>query len=459
MFENVVVGVDSYQAGRDALELAQALLARDGRVTLVYVEILQGESHADSGTGSDAERQRFGLERLRRLRREAGVSAEIARIDAPSVRRGLYDFACQRGADLIVIRASEEPRPGRDLPGSAVHDLLENPPCPVAVAPREYSVDAAVMRAIGVGYNETPESDQALAVARTLAADRHASLSAFEVVGPSLYARDVWNVDEEIDRDVREAAQRIAALGGLAAFADFVYDPVEGLRRYGANVDLLVLGPHKPHPPDRPIQHSTAQRLAKDPPAPLLVLAQAAAPRSERRGPRKHNHDGAPVATRRSRGERHSPDTSFVLTEASRIESDVRDALTRDADIAHPELIAISADIIGTVVLRGTVASIRQRRAAASDARSVDGVFNVIDRLKVHPPVGPLLADDEIRAAAQQRLAADSRIHAERIHVKVFRGRATLTGYVRQASQRSHADQDVASVDGVVDVVNEIEVR
>ena len=122
-------------------------------------------------------------------------------------------------------------------------------------------------------------------------------------------------MDEEIDRDVREAAQRIAALGGLAAFADFVYDPVEGLRRYGANVDLLVLGPHKPHPPDRPIQHSTAQRLAKDPPAPLLVLAQAAAPRSERRGPRKHNHDGAPVATRRSRGERHSPDMSFVLTE------------------------------------------------------------------------------------------------------------------------------------------------
>ena len=97
---------------RDALELAQALLARDGRVTLVYVEILQGESHSDSGTGSDAERQRFGLERLRRLRGEAGVSAEIARIDAPSVRHGLYDFACQRGADLIVIRASEEPRPG-----------------------------------------------------------------------------------------------------------------------------------------------------------------------------------------------------------------------------------------------------------------------------------------------------------------------------------------------------------
>jgi osmotically-inducible protein OsmY len=192
---------------------------------------------------------------------------------------------------------------------------------------------------------------------------------------------------------------------------------------------------------------------------PLLVLARAAAPRSERRGSRKLDDDGSPVAMRRSPGERHSPDRSFVMTDTSRIESEVRDALARDARIKHPELIAISVDTIGTLVLSGTVASIRQRRAAVSDARRIDGVFEVIDRLKVHPPVGPLRADDEIRAAALQRLAADSRIHAERIHVKVSGGRITLAGYVRQASQRSHAEQDVASVDGVVHLVNEIAVR
>ena len=89
MFENVVVGVGGYQAGRDALELANALLARAGRATLVYVELLQSEGDADSGTGPDAERQRFGLERLRRLRDEAGVSAEIARVQAPPC-----DVAC-----------------------------------------------------------------------------------------------------------------------------------------------------------------------------------------------------------------------------------------------------------------------------------------------------------------------------------------------------------------------------
>jgi osmotically-inducible protein OsmY/nucleotide-binding universal stress UspA family protein len=459
MFENVIVGVGGYQAGRDALELANALLAREGRATLVYVELLQSEGDADSGIGSDAERQRFGLERLRRLRDEAGVSAEIARVQAHSVRRGLYDVACDSAADLIVIGASEEPRPARGLPGSAVHELLEDPPCPVAVAPRGYSAHAGALQRIGVAYDETPESDQALAVARKLAAQSHASLSAYEAIGRPVYARDIWNVEGEIDQDVRAAAQRIAALGDVAAFADVADDAVEGLRRYGANVDLLVLGPHKPHPPDRLMQHSTAQRLADNPPAPLLVLARAAAPRSERRGSRTQDDDGSPVATRRAPDERHSSDTSFVLLDPSRIESDVRDALARDARIKHPELIAISVDMIDTVVLAGTVATIHQRRAAVSDARRVDGVFEAIDRLKVHPPVGPLRADDEIRAAALQRLNADSRIHAERIHVKVFRGRVTLTGYVRQASQRSHAEQDVASVVDVVDVVNEIDVR
>ena len=49
----------------------------------------------------------------------------------------------------------------------------------------------------------------------------------------------------------------------------------------------------------------------------------------------------------------------------TRIENDVRVALRRDQRIRHPELIAVPADEIGTVVLHGTVESPPQRRAAA----------------------------------------------------------------------------------------------
>jgi BON domain len=104
----------------------------------------------------------------------------------------------------------------------------------------------------------------------------------------------------------------------------------------------------------------------------------------------------------------------------TRIQEDVRAALRRDPRIKRPELIAVSVDGIGTVVLRGAVGSLPERLAVAHDAGHVEGVFDVIvDDVKVHPPVAHRRPDDEIRAAALQRLTADVRIRSTHIHVKV----------------------------------------
>ena len=114
------------------------------------------------------------------------------------------------------------------------------------------------------------------------------------------------------------------------------------------------------------------------------------------------------------------------------IQEAVRAALEGDRRIKHPELLAVSVDELGTVVLRGAVGTLPERLAAAHDARHLEGVFNVIvDDLRVHPPVGPRRSDDEIRAAAIETLTADPRIRSTHIHVKVSHGRLTLTGYVR----------------------------
>jgi osmotically-inducible protein OsmY len=144
----------------------------------------------------------------------------------------------------------------------------------------------------------------------------------------------------------------------------------------------------------------------------------------------------------------------------TRIQDDVRAALRQDPRIKRPELIAISVDEIGTVVLRGAVESFRERLAAAHDARGVEGAFDVIvDDLKVHPPVAHRRSDDELRAAALQRLTADARIRTTHIHVKVSRGRLTLTGYARHEAERAAALEDVASLTGVTGVTSRIEVR
>src|SRR5581483_1770988 len=142
-----------------------------------------------------------------------------------------------------------------------------------------------------------------------------------------------------------------------------------------------------------------------------------------------------------------------------RIEHDVRAALRGDPRIKHPELITISADEIGTVVLRGAVGSFPQRLAAAHDARQVDGVLAVIaDGLTIHPPSQDRRADDQVRAAALERLISDSRIHSTQIDVKVSRGHVTLVGSVRDESEGTAAVEDVAEVTGVLGITSRIEI-
>ncbi|MBV8219035.1 MAG: universal stress protein [Solirubrobacterales bacterium] len=275
MFDVVVIGIDGYEAGRDAISLAKALLSGDGEVTLVYVEVLQSKPAPEADTRPDDEAQRFGLERLGRLRDEGQIAADISRVEAPSVRRGLHEFAAGQDADLLVIGAGRHDPVAHMFLGDEAREVLEDPPCPVAVAPAGYSKRPGQIRKIGVAYDGSPESHGALALARKLTVEHHASLSAFEAVPAPAYARDVWNLEGEIDADVEKARQRIAALGDVEAHAEFADDAVDGLRRYGASVDLLVVGAHRHRPADRLVERSTSQRLADEPSCPLLVLGAA----------------------------------------------------------------------------------------------------------------------------------------------------------------------------------------
>ena len=155
----------------------------------------------------------------------------------------------------------------------------------------------------------------------------------------------------------------------------------------------------------------------------------------------------------------HRPSGEARVPDVRALEAEVGASLAGDPGIDDPELVVASADEIGTVVLRGAVASPRQRHAAVHAARQVEGVFEVVDHLDVHPPFSGRRADDELRAAALRRLIADPAIHAGHLHVDVSAGDVTLTGFVGHASERSRAAEDVAGVEGVAAVANRIEVR
>jgi osmotically-inducible protein OsmY len=136
----------------------------------------------------------------------------------------------------------------------------------------------------------------------------------------------------------------------------------------------------------------------------------------------------------------------------------VIDNLDLDPRIPDPGEIAVSADD-GIVTLRGTVEKFAQRRAAADDARKVDGVYEVDDQLKVNLIGTDRREDDEIRGVALQNLIWDTEVPADSLDVKVDDGWVTLKGNVTYQFESDAAYEDVASLYGVYGVTNEIKVN
>ncbi|HEX3979492.1 MAG TPA: BON domain-containing protein [Solirubrobacteraceae bacterium] len=128
-----------------------------------------------------------------------------------------------------------------------------------------------------------------------------------------------------------------------------------------------------------------------------------------------------------------------------------------DRRIADSAEIAVVGDG-GIVTLRGTVERFSQRRAAEHDARGVEGVYEVINHLKVTLLGADRRKDDEIRGAALQNLIWDADVSSDSIDVKVHDGWVTLKGELSFQFQSDAAYADVSRLYGVAGVTNEIKV-
>jgi nucleotide-binding universal stress UspA family protein len=270
MFENVIVGVNDLQAGRDAVRLAQALAAPESSLTLAHVHVVASKPAADSGSVGSAAKRQEALGLLGALRDELQLDAEVAWGEARGVRQGLHEMARTRTADLLVIGASREDVIYRDLVDDVVYGVLDDPPCAVAVAPVGYRDHRGPWRTIGIAYRGAGDSDRALAVARELAADSHAKLSAFHAVS-GLHIHDPHQFAKSMDDEATLARERIERLGVDEAHAAYG-DPVAELRRYEGSVDLLVLGAHERGRIGRQFGRDTAQQIVDEPVCPLLVV-------------------------------------------------------------------------------------------------------------------------------------------------------------------------------------------
>jgi len=280
LFVNVIVGVDGTPTGRDAITLARSLADEGSQVTLVHV--YGGVPTPGRATGAQhAEDARERAQRLLEAEREATAchDAELAGLCAPSVGRGLHTLAEERGADLLVVGSHSGGLAGRVIVGDDTRASLNGASCAVAVAPRGHVARSGGFLRIGVGYDFSPESRAALAMARRLAQRDGAKLSALHVVSMPAWgyvAPMPANWGEIVEDDRRAAEQRVTDLEGVEATA--VYGlPGEELAAYGDRIDLLVVGSRNYGPLRRLVLGSTSHGLARHARCALLVLPRAPA--------------------------------------------------------------------------------------------------------------------------------------------------------------------------------------
>ena len=140
------------------------------------------------------------------------------------------------------------------------------------------------------------------------------------------------------------------------------------------------------------------------------------------------------------------------------LEDSVRAEIAGDPRIPYTGEIAVQAYNGGGIVLRGTVGSFAQQRAAVADARRTRGVVDVFDELQVRVLNEDRRKDAEIRGHALQRLSWDPEIPGDYIDVHVKDGWVTLKGEVDYQYQSDSAFDHVGSLYGVTGVTNEIKV-
>lgn len=276
MFKNVIVGVDGRSGGRDAAALALRLLDPQGRLTLVHVHL---ETTAVIVHEFDSSAREEAQKLLEDEREAAGGEAELAHAGGTSVAIGLHRYAEEHSADLLVVGACHRGVVGRVLVGDDARSSLQCAPCAVAVSPRGYADSQTSIEIIGVGYDDSAESQAALAMAGKLAGGAEAEIHALILVAAVRFdgsklapMNSVMATDPRLSRIERRLSQldrvKVRPAYGL---------PVEELGAFGEEVDLLLLGSDKDGQAGRVFLDRRSKSLTRSLKCPLLVVPSAPA--------------------------------------------------------------------------------------------------------------------------------------------------------------------------------------
>jgi nucleotide-binding universal stress UspA family protein len=281
---SVIVGVDPNRAEQaDAIALG-VLLARLSDSRLLLVTVYEPLHSSSNHVGAPFEHAlRKATAHLRQ--RLEGLETEQLVLPSASAARALHRLADERRAHAIVVGSSPRATWGHVELGTVSERLLHGGPAATVVAPRGYGSRTDALHLIGAGYAGTPESIDALTLAKSLAEPAGASLRVITVFDPGDYARGKPHADGagglrgQAQRELVEAVRCLDLARATGELLDG--DPAQTLTRLSAELDLLVVGSRGYGPLRAVLLGDVSRALVHEAACPVMIVPHVPAPDHE----------------------------------------------------------------------------------------------------------------------------------------------------------------------------------
>ncbi|MCC7043482.1 MAG: universal stress protein [Acidobacteria bacterium] len=284
--KRILCPVDLSDASRRALDYALALgRHHEADVRVLQVVDLHGWAGA-SVEGLDAltGQTRAALEEqlgwwVARSVDGAGASTDVR--EGPVVP-GILAAAREAGIDLIVMGTHGRSGFERLALGSVAEKVLRKAACPVLVVPtrQDAIVRTGLLSRVVCATDFSEPSLRALAWARMFVGDALHALSLVNVIdwplGDTHGSDPVTQLRHNLEQEATESLRRIADDGGASSAELVVRHGKAGhqLLQYAreAHAELIVMGVSGRGAIDRALLGSTAQRVLRDAPCPVLAV-------------------------------------------------------------------------------------------------------------------------------------------------------------------------------------------
>ncbi len=140
------------------------------------------------------------------------------------------------------------------------------------------------------------------------------------------------------------------------------------------------------------------------------------------------------------------------------IEHDVRMLMDKNAAITEPDNINIAVDG-SLVILSGHVNFYREKILARTVASQVRGVTAIQNDIKI-TPINQAIDDQNLKEVFESILHDEfPLVDQNQININVQNGFVTISGTVSNLWVKNNMAKEFASVEGVIDVINKLEVK